>query len=101
MDRGQSRRHPRHEFFARSSGLRKVSAQGCVHDEIDGNSIRASMGPETMMEPFNSLRAPVFAKNGLACSSQPLAAALGGEILRAGGNAADAAVAMAAMVNIT
>jgi gamma-glutamyltranspeptidase/glutathione hydrolase len=59
------------------------------------------MGPETMMEPFNSLRAPVYAKNGLACSSQPLAAALGGEILRAGGNAADAAVAMAAMVNIT
>ena len=51
-----------------------------------------------MMEPFNSLRAPGFAKNGLACSSQPLVAALGGEILRAGGNAADAAVAM---VNIT
>ncbi len=59
------------------------------------------MGLETMMEPFNSLRAPVFAKNGLACSSQPLAAALGAETLRAGGNAADAAVAMAAMVNIT
>ena len=59
------------------------------------------MGLETMMEPFNSLRAPVFAKNGLACSSQPLAAALGAEILRAGGNTADAAVAMAAMVNIT
>ena len=54
-----------------------------------------------MMEPFNSLRAPVFAKNDLACSSQPLAAALGAEILRMGGNAAYAAVAMAAMVNIT
>jgi len=53
------------------------------------------------MKPFNSQRAPVFAKNGMACSSQPLAAAVGRDILRAGGNAADAAVAMAAMVNIT
>jgi gamma-glutamyltranspeptidase/glutathione hydrolase len=36
----------------------------------------------------------------MACSSQPLAAALGRDILKAGGNAADAAVAMAAMVNV-
>jgi gamma-glutamyltranspeptidase / glutathione hydrolase len=53
------------------------------------------------MKSFNSQRAPIFAKNGMACSSQPLAAAVGRDILRAGGNAADAAVAMAAMVNIT
>lgn len=53
------------------------------------------------MNPFNSQRAPVLAKNGMACSSQPLAAAVGRDILKAGGNAADAAVAMAAMVNIT
>jgi gamma-glutamyltranspeptidase/glutathione hydrolase len=37
----------------------------------------------------------------MACSSQPLAAAVGRDILKAGGNAADAAVAMAAMVNVT
>jgi gamma-glutamyltranspeptidase / glutathione hydrolase len=53
------------------------------------------------MKPFNAQRAPVYAKNGMACSSQPLAATIGHEILRAGGNAADAAVAMAAMVNVT
>ena len=53
------------------------------------------------MKPFNTFRAPVFARNGLACSSQPLAAAVGHDILRAGGNAIDAAVAMAAMVNLT
>ena len=53
------------------------------------------------MRPFNPERAPVFAKNGMACSSQPLAAAVGRDILKAGGNAADAAVAMAAMVNVT
>lgn len=53
------------------------------------------------MKPFNSSRAPVYAQHGLACSSQPLAAAVGNDVLRAGGNAIDAAVAMAAMVNVT
>jgi gamma-glutamyltranspeptidase/glutathione hydrolase len=53
------------------------------------------------MRPFNPERAPVFAKNGMACSSQPLAAVVGRDILKAGGNAADAAVAMAAIVNVT
>lgn len=53
------------------------------------------------MESFDNRRAPVYAKNGIACSSQPLAAAVGRDILKAGGNAADAAVAMAAMVNVT
>jgi len=52
------------------------------------------------MRPFTPERAPVFAKNGMACSSQPLAAAVGRDILKAGGNAADAAVAMAAMVSV-
>lgn len=53
------------------------------------------------MESFDNRRAPVYARNGIACSSQPLAAAVGRDILKAGGNAADAAVAMAAMVNVT
>ena len=53
------------------------------------------------MRPFTPERAPVYAKSGMACSSQPLAAAVGRDILKAGGNAADAAVAMAAMVNVT
>jgi gamma-glutamyltranspeptidase / glutathione hydrolase len=53
------------------------------------------------MQPFNPKRAPVFAKNGMACSSQPLAAAVGRDMLKAGGNAADAALTMAAMINLT
>lgn len=53
------------------------------------------------METFDNRRAPVYASHGMACSSQPLAAAVGRDILKAGGNAADAAVAMAAMVNVT
>jgi gamma-glutamyltranspeptidase / glutathione hydrolase len=53
------------------------------------------------MRPFNPERAPVFAKTGMACSSQPLAALIGRDILKAGGNAADAALAMAAAINVT
>ena len=53
------------------------------------------------MESFNNRRGPVYAKHGIACSSQPTAAVVGRDILKAGGNAADAAVAMAAMVNVT
>ena len=53
------------------------------------------------MRSFNRERAPVFAKNGMACSSQPLVAATGRDILKAGGNDADAAIAMAAAINVT
>jgi gamma-glutamyltranspeptidase / glutathione hydrolase len=53
------------------------------------------------MRSFNAKRAPLFAKIGMACSSQPLAASVGRDILKVGGNAADAAIAMAAMVSVT
>jgi len=53
------------------------------------------------MQPFSNRRSPIYARDGMACSSQALAAAVGRDILKAGGNAADAAVAMAAMVNVT
>lgn len=51
--------------------------------------------------PFNNQRAPIYARDGMACSSTPLAAVVGRDILKAGGNAADAALAMAAVVNVT
>ena len=46
--------------------------------------------------PYPSRRNVVFAKNGMACTSVPLGAQVGLEVLKAGGNAMDAAVAMAA-----
>ncbi|HKU66410.1 MAG TPA: gamma-glutamyltransferase family protein [Candidatus Baltobacteraceae bacterium] len=45
-------------------------------------------------------RSPVFARNGMVVTSQPLAAQAGLRILMQGGNAVDAAVATAATLNV-
>ena len=50
---------------------------------------------------FPSRRSTVHSAKGIVSSTQPLANACGLEILRKGGNAADAAVAVAAGLNIT
>lgn len=54
-----------------------------------------------MTFPFDDHREPVFGKKGIVASSQPLAVDAGLEILSKGGNAADAAIAIAAALNVT
>ena len=51
--------------------------------------------------PFVSRRSPVLCRNGCVASSQPLASSIGLDILKQGGNAADAAVAVAAALGVT
>ncbi|PWY97737.1 gamma-glutamyltranspeptidase [Testicularia cyperi] len=50
---------------------------------------------------FQSRRSTVLGTRGMVACSQPLAASAGIEVLNAGGNAADAAVAVAAALNVT
>ncbi|HUW14984.1 MAG TPA: gamma-glutamyltransferase, partial [Anaerolineae bacterium] len=51
-------------------------------------------------EHFPSRRSPVLARHGMVATSQPLAAMAGLRVLMEGGNAADAAVTTAAMLNV-
>lgn len=66
---------------------------------LNAFAIYPSSDPEFIS--FPSRRSVVHSANGIVACTQPLAAQAGQRILRAGGNAADAAVAVAAALNMT
>ena len=67
------------------------------------NSIYASAGSTSLnaRTGWSARRSPVFSQYGCVSSSQPLATQAGLEILRRGGTAADAAVAVASTLAVT
>ena len=66
---------------------------------LKASAIYPSSDPDFIS--FPSRRSVVHSTNGMVACTQPLAAQAGQRILRAGGNAADAAVAVAAALNMT
>ncbi|KAE8155529.1 nucleophile aminohydrolase [Aspergillus tamarii] len=66
---------------------------------LNSKAIYSRLNPDFV--PFTSRRSTVHSTNGIVTCTQPLAAAAGQRVLQQGGNAADAAVAVAAALNIT
>jgi gamma-glutamyltranspeptidase/glutathione hydrolase len=65
------------------------------------NGVSFSQGRNGPIKKVNSGRSVVRATQGMVSSSQPLATQVGLDVLKRGGNAIDAAIAMAAMLNVT
>ena len=91
----------------KASGLRPVSATSSMAAAETGATAPPrpfrGHGSTSCDDPiaFHGRRSAVLGTKGMAASTQPLATEAGLRVLRQGGNAVDAAVAMAAALNVT
>jgi gamma-glutamyltranspeptidase/glutathione hydrolase len=83
-----------------SSAAQPIASRQCqAHDAVNPAFCHAMRGDRTEGW-LGQNRSEIMARNGMVTTSQPLATQAGLEILRKGGNAVDAAVATAAVINV-
>jgi len=69
-------------------------------DATEGNAMNYAPLNRELLQGRNQNRSTVVSRHGMVCSSQPLASMAGIDILKAGGNAIDAAVAANAALSV-
>ena len=76
----------------RQVGARNDSSESAARDSVHID--------DRKLQNRNQNRSTVVCQNGIVCSSQPLASMAGVDILKAGGNAVDAAICTNAMLSV-
>jgi gamma-glutamyltranspeptidase/glutathione hydrolase len=94
----------RRDFFRLTGGAAVGAAVGQAparaQDAASGPRREPSLLDRELLRDRNQNRSTVVCRQGIVCASQPLAAMAGVDVLKAGGNAVEAAIAANAMLSL-